>query len=130
MPPLHRSLRFRLFASVLTPPLALSSHSFDVGDLVVVDKIWADADQDGWCNGLCERTERKVRHSSVLTRSGPTARHRRNGLWLTLWVSLMLQGDFPSANVFVLPHTTRPDEDVLKMFAAYLAGLSPPEEEF
>eukprot|EP00052_Salpingoeca_macrocollata_P001633 m.26649 g.26649 ORF g.26649 m.26649 type:complete len:615 (+) comp11548_c0_seq1:81-1925(+) len=61
--------------------------SFEQGDVIILPKIWAEADSGGWCNGVCERTKK--------------------------------QGDFPSANVFVLPALSRPDANVIALFAKY-----------
>jgi myosin-7 len=61
--------------------------SFDQGDLIILPKIWAEADNGGWCTGICERTKKS--------------------------------GDFPSANVFVLPSVSRPDANVLALFSKY-----------
>eukprot|EP00054_Salpingoeca_dolichothecata_P021431 m.137189 g.137189 ORF g.137189 m.137189 type:complete len:620 (-) comp23982_c0_seq3:1128-2987(-) len=68
--------------------------SFNKGDLIILPKPWAEAEQGGWCHGLCERTSE--------------------------------QGDFPSANVYVLPSVTRPPGALVSLFASFVesdAGL-------
>eukprot|EP00050_Salpingoeca_kvevrii_P013695 m.30534 g.30534 ORF g.30534 m.30534 type:complete len:630 (-) comp5233_c0_seq1:1200-3089(-) len=61
--------------------------SFEVGDLLVLEKPFAEAEDGGWCTGVCARTKAK--------------------------------GDFPSANVHVLPTLSRPSEQDLANFARY-----------
>jgi hypothetical protein len=84
--------------------------SFDTGDVIVLSDIWYKAEQDGWAEGIASKTRAKV--------------------WLVVCVELSpshgsVQGDFPSANVIVLPSIFKPEADVLAAFKSYLLELAP-----